>query len=299
MSFAMPETREELLEALREKNGAWLCAGGTDLMIRLREKKQFHYSLIDLTHMREMSVIEETKDTVRIGAAVTMTELERSAVVGRYLPALAKAASMVGSTQIRNRATIGGNVANASQSSDLTPVVLAYEAAAKVCDGTGTVRKQAVDEFVTGLGKTSLGDSDVILSFEFKKSDAISGFAKIGSRKSVAISKVNVCIKTDVEDGILQNVSVLLGAVGPKARRSHLIEHALGGMELEHPDEKLLKEAVYAQIEENIPDRKSKHYKKPAAYGIICDVLEDLKEQAKKTGGKKERPDQREVISGE
>ena len=282
MSFAMPETREELLKALRELDGARLCAGGTDLMIRLREEKQFHYSLIDLTHMREMAGIEETGETVRIGAAVTMTELERSAVVRRCLPALAEAASMVGSTQIRNRATIGGNVANASQSSDLMPVVLAYGASAQVCRKTGAVESCLVEELVKGLGKTTLEDGDVILAFEFRKSDALSSFAKIGSRKSVAISKVNVCIKAEVEEGGLKNVSVLLGAVGPKARRSPLIERVLEGMNLEHPDEERLKEAVYAQIEENIPDRKSKHYKKPAACGILYDALEDLREQGKR-----------------
>lgn len=107
MNFAMPKTREELARVLRENNGALLCAGGTDLMIRLREKKQFHYSLIDLTHMAEMAGIKETETSVIIGAAVTMDELERSSLIRRYLPALSKAASMVGSTQIRNRATIG------------------------------------------------------------------------------------------------------------------------------------------------------------------------------------------------
>ena len=219
MNFAMPKTREELARALRENNGALLCAGGTDLMIRLREKKQFHYSLIDLTHMAEMAGIKETETSVIIGAAVTMDELERSSLIRRYLPALSKAASMVGSTQIRNRATIGGNVANASQSSDLTPVILAYDTRAAVCDSTGGIRMLAVDEFVKGLGRTELGETDVILWFEVEKTAAFSGFAKVGSRKAVAISKINVCVKADIEDGILRNVSVFLGAVGPKARR--------------------------------------------------------------------------------
>ena len=280
MNFAMPKTREELARALRENNGALLCAGGTDLMIRLREKKQFHYSLIDLTHMAEMAGIKETETSVIIGAAVTMDELERSSLIRRYLPALSKAASMVGSTQIRNRATIGGDVANASQSSDLTPVILAYDTRAAVCDSTGGIRMLAVDEFVKGLGRTELGETDVILWFEVEKTAAFSGFAKVGSRKAVAISKINVCVKADIEDGILRNVSVFLGAVGPKARRSPFIELALEGMELSRRDERVLKEAVYDQIEDNIPDRSSKHYKKPAAYGIICDALEEIKPQS-------------------
>ena len=72
---------------------------------------------------------------------------------------------------------------------------------------------------------------------------------------------------------------MFLGAVGPKARRSPFIELALEGMELSRRDERVLKEAVYAQIEDNIPDRSSKHYKKPAACGIICDALEEIKSQ--------------------
>lgn len=281
MSFAMPVNREELVKALTEGNGALLCAGGTDLMIRLSEKKQFHYSIIDLTHMPEISGIEETDTIIRIGAAVTMDELERSPGVRRWIPALSKAASLVGSTQIRNRATIGGNIANASQSSDLTPVALAFGAVAAVCDSTGRIRMTAVDEFVRGLGKTDLGATDVILWFEFPKTGARSGFAKVGSRKAVAISKINICIKADVEDGIMRRVSVLLGAVGPRARRSPIIEQVLQGMSLHNPDEGVLKEAVYAQIEENIPDRSSRHYKKPAAFGILCDALDELREQEK------------------
>ena len=133
MNFFMPRNLEELADALKEKDeNTYLCAGGTDLVIHLRARKKFHYSLIDLTHLEEIKKIEETQDEILIGAAVTMTQLEKSPVIRKYIPALAKAASMVGSTQIRNRATVGGNVANASQSSDTTPVLLAYGAEAVV-----------------------------------------------------------------------------------------------------------------------------------------------------------------------
>lgn len=288
MSFAIPKTREELLLALKENPDARLCAGGTDLMIRLREKKEFHYSLIDLTHLPELSEIAEEEDVLRIGAAVTMDAFERSSAVKRWIPALQEAAALVGSTQIRNRATIGGNVANASQSSDLTPVLLAYEAQAAVCDQEGTVRLCPVDELVIGLEKTNLKNREVILWFLVKKSDFLSGFSKVGSRRAVAISKVNGCVKARVEDGRLKDVCVVLGAVGPKGRRSPLIEQALEGMPLEFLEEEVSRKAVYDQIEAHIPDRSSRHYKKSAACGVLFDMLEELLKQYKKRekGGK-------------
>lgn len=278
MSCMMPETLLELRKALREKDGnTWLCAGGTDLVIKLHEKKQFHYSLIDLTHLPVLSLIEETEDTVKIGAAVTMDELERSPLIKEWIPALAKAASMVGSTQIRNRATIGGNVANASQSADLTPVLLCYGAKALLCDSTGDIRSEEVDDLIVGLEKTTLSETDVILWFEIKKSTAFSGFSKVGSRKSVTISKINVCIKAEVQNKVLRHVSVTLGAVGIKAKKAPVIEKALEGIPVAELCDETVREAVYAQIEDNIPDRVSKHYKKSAAFGIVCDVLNELR----------------------
>lgn len=275
----MPETLTELTEALKEKDeNTWLCAGGTDLVIKLHEEKKFHYSLIDLTHLPVISCIEETEDTIKIGAAVTMDELERSERIKRWIPALSKAASMVGSTQIRNRATIGGNVANASQSSDLIPVLICYGAEAVLCDETGNTRTEKVDDFMIGLGKTFLKETDVILWFEIKKSPAFSGFAKIGSRKSVTISKVNVCIRGEVESGILKKVSVCLGAVGAKAKAAPIIEMALEGADTSHLCCEKIRTAVYEQIEDNIPDRISKHYKKSATFGIVSDVLNELRE---------------------
>ena len=278
MSFRIPYNLDELACALREKDeNTYLCAGGTDLVIHLRKEKNFHYSLIDLTHLPELSQITETEDMVVIGAGVTMTELEQSPVIRTWIPALAKAASMVGSTQIRNRATLGGNIANASQSSDTTPVLLAYGAEAEILDESGTVTRRLIDDFVEGLEKTSLGEREVILKFVLRKQKALSGFAKVGARKAVTISKINGCICTEIKEGCMIHPVVYLGAVGAKASRARLIEECLEGCMLSGCDEEKVRDAVYAQIEENIPGRPSKHYKKSAAFGVIDKILDDLR----------------------
>lgn len=285
MSFRIPHNLDELACALREKDeNTYLCAGGTDLVIHLRKEKNFHYSLIDLTHLPELSQITETEDMVVMGAGVTMTELEQSPVIRTWIPALAKAASMVGSTQIRNRATLGGNIANASQSSDTTPVLLAYGAEAEILDESGTVTRRLIDDFVEGLEKTSLGEREVILKFVVRKQKALSGFAKVGARKAVTISKINGCICTEIKEGCMIHPIVYLGAVGAKASRARLIEECLEGCMLSGCDEEKVRDAVYAQIEENIPGRPSKHYKKSAAFGVIDQILDDLRRAEEEAG---------------
>lgn len=285
MSFQMPQNLDELAAALREKDkNTYLCAGGTDLVIHLRKDKNFHYSLIDLTHLPELSKITETEDHVLIGAGVTMTELEQSPVIRKWMPALAKAASMVGSTQIRNRATLGGNVANASQSSDTTPVLLAYGAEAEILDESGAETIRLVDDFVEGLEKTSLGEREVILKFLVRKQNVLSGFAKVGTRKAVTISKINSCICAEIKEGCMAHPVVYLGAVGAKASRARLIEACLEGLSLSGCDEEKVRDAVYAQIEENIPDRPSKHYKKSAAFGVVDQILDDLRRAEEEAG---------------
>ena len=285
MSFQMPQNLDELAAALREKDkNTYLCAGGTALVIHLRKDKNFHYSLIDLTHLPELSKITETEDHVLIGAGVTMTELEQSPVIRKWMPALAKAASMVGSTQIRNRATLGGNVANASQSSDTTPVLLAYGAEAEILDESGAETIRLVDDFVEGLEKTSLGEREVILKFLVRKQNVLSGFAKVGTRKAVTISKINGCICAEIKEGCMVHPVVYLGAVGAKASRARLIEACLEGLSLSGCDEEKVRDAVYAQIEENIPDRPSKHYKKSAAFGVVDQILDDLRRAEEEAG---------------
>lgn len=280
MNFYIPKTQKELADALSKKDeNTYLCAGGTDLVIHLRNQKKFHYSLIDLTHMEELKKIEETEEEILIGSAVTMTELEKSPVIQNYMPGLAKAASMVGSTQIRNRATIGGNIANASQSSDTMPVLFAYETEAVVLNELGEEKRYLLEDLIEGLERNRLKEKEVLTRFIVKKDSSISGFSKVGSRKAVTISKINGCVKTVLKEDILTQVIVYLGAVGAKATRAGYIEQALEGQNLKEIDIRRLKEAVYAQIEANIPNRSSKHYKKSAALGVLDTILEDLKTQ--------------------
>lgn len=277
--FEAPNTIEELCSALRNKNkNTYVIAGGTDLIIHFNKKGIFGYEIIDITKLKELKEINETENEIIIGSAVTMTEIENSPLINKYVPALIDSAYNLGSQQIRNRATIGGNVANSSQSGDTIPVLFAYDANVEIINSSGTRRIDKIENVVEGLEKNSLNDDEVITNIIIKKTNSKSAFSKVGSRKTVTISKLNCCIKIDTSDDMVINNSVVyLGAVGPKPIRAKFIEEKLLNKNVNDIASADVHDAIYLQIEEAIPNRSSKHYKKSAAEGLVDDILNKLR----------------------
>jgi len=276
--FEAPNTIEQLCCALKNKDdNTYLIAGGTDLIIHFNKKGIFGYSIIDLTKLNEFKEINETDDKITIGACVTMTEIENSSVIKKYVPALIDSVYSLGSQQIRNKATIGGNVANSSQSGDNLTVLFAYDAKLEIINSSGVRRIEKIDNIVEGLEKNNLNFDEVITKIIIEKSSAMSAFAKVGSRKAVTISKLNCCIKINVKYNIIEHSVVYIGAVGPKPIRAEFIEEKILNKNINDMVSADLHDAVYMQIEDAIPNRSSKHYKKPAAEGLVDDILNKLR----------------------
>ena len=278
MKYEMPTTLSELSAMLHHKDDTvFLCAGSTDLMLHLKQKSYHEYGLIDLTHVKEMKKIDRKGNILHIGAAVTMSELEQSELVKACIPALGVAAGMVGSAQIRNLATLGGNTANASQSADTLTALMAYGADAVLLGADNQTRRVKVEDLIIGLGKHHIGCREAITEFLIPCDDSISFFSKVGSRKSVTISKLNGCLKASRKGNRINDVQIYLGAIGPKPVKASYIEEVLEGKAVDQIEEKILKAAIDQQIEVCIGDRPSKHYKKSAAFGIVHDLLEGFK----------------------
>lgn len=277
-NYISPKDINELHKALKHKDEkTYIIAGGTDLCIKFVKDKIFDYKIIDISRVEELINIVDTNDTIDIGACVTMTELENSSIIKKAIPALVDAAYNLGSNQIRNRATIGGNLANAAQCGDTIPVLFAYDAKVRILNSNHEYRYEKVRDLVTGIGITTLKDDEIITNIIVKKSDDISAFSKVGSRKTVTISKINCCGKFKIDDNnIITESEIYMGAVGIKPIKAIIIENALKGKKIEDMDSDL-EEAVQMQIESAIPDRSSKHYKKIAAVGIIEDMLFGLR----------------------
>lgn len=278
-NFISPKKIEELCEALKEKEkGTYVIGGGTDLIIHFNKKGIFDYKIIDITKLDELKEINENDFEITIGSCVTMTELENSSVINKYIPALVDSAYNLGSQQIRNKATIGGNVANASQSGDTLPVLFAYDATIEIINSAGKRRIDKIENVVEGLEKNNLNFDEIITKIIIKKSSSISAFSKVGSRKAVTISKINCCAKINLDDDMVIKESIIyLGAVGPKPIRANFIEEKILYKNINEILPKDVHEEVYMQIEKAIPNRSSKHYKKTAAEGLIEDILNKLR----------------------
>ena len=205
-----------------------------------------------------------------------MTSLYRSEIVKTKLKAIYKAAYELGSDQIRNRATIGGNVANASQSADVMLALFAYDAKVKIFTKDD---EKIVDirDFVIGREKTILNQDELISEIIVPKKDRISAFRKVGSRIAVTISKVSCAIDMAVKDEKVSDISVYLGAVGVKPTNAKLIEEYFLNKKLSEIELSKLQDIAYKEIELAIPTRESKYYKRVAIEGLIEDILGDLR----------------------
>lgn len=193
--------------------GARVLAGGTDLLVRIRSGRVEPTVVIDLKGISELCARVEILDVgVEIGALTTMAELQHHPTIGRYFPALMEAASSVGSVQIRNRATLAGNICNASPAADTAPALLIYEARVKITGGKHT-RTAPLDAFIVGPGKTSLRPGELVESIliPIPAEPQAAAFDRLTRRKGVDLATINVCCQV-FASGITR---FAVGAAGP------------------------------------------------------------------------------------
>lgn len=192
---------------------ARMFVGGTDVIVRLRHGAMKPAALIDLKRVRELSAQPERRgDSIRIGARVTMTTILQDEGIRRWFPALLEAAAVVGSIQIRNRATLVGNVCNASPAADTVPVLLVHDAVANIA-GPGGERRVPLSDFFVGPGRTVLRSGEVVVSLDLPIPTGPAGaaFGRLIRRRGVDLAVVNLCVL--LEAG--RPARMAFGAVGP------------------------------------------------------------------------------------
>ena len=229
----IPETLEEALR-IRKETGATILAGGSDLMVSnslgAGITPAFRGDVMIITGLKELKGITETADTVEIGALTTSAEIAESPVAPELLK---DAASHMGAIALRNSATIGGNIANASPKGDMPqPLILMdAEVVLKSLDGE---RRVLVDDFIIAHKKTELRDDEIITGIVIPKPQFTHIFyRKIGMRRANAISKLTLSAAATVRDGVLADFRASSGAAGPKVARSRKAEEILIGRKLE------------------------------------------------------------------
>lgn len=270
-----PRTLNELFSIYRPCME--FVAGGSDWVIKNHGRLAEETAVADLSLLEELKGISFVEGFLRIGAMETMTGIHSSALVRKYAAALADAAYVMGSEQIRNRATAGGNVANSSPAADTPPALAALGARAVAASAAGE-RALPIEE-VLGRNKNNLAAGEIIKEFIIPADKSrVSAFLKIGSRSQVSISRVNLAVSARYEEGLYKDARVYVGTLGSAALRCAGAEAALGapGFEEGFP------EALCAFAASAIPGRPTLSYKQSALRALSLDVTVLLMKRAGK-----------------
>jgi carbon-monoxide dehydrogenase medium subunit len=199
--YLKPSSIEEAIELLQKyENRAMLIAGGTDVMVGIRQNKFSPQVLISLKGVKGLDSIETYKNGLRIGALSTHNQLAESVLIRESFTALSDAVDHLGSLQIRNVATIGGNISNALPSADTACPLLVLNAQVKI-KGTQGERKLPINEFFMGPGKTALRSDEILLEFDIPSLPPNSGSAywKVARRKAMELPILGVALMLSIQ----------------------------------------------------------------------------------------------------
>jgi CO/xanthine dehydrogenase FAD-binding subunit len=233
MTFVQPHSLEEAVRHLEGDPGLVPAAGCTDLMVRGVEALHQMDRVIDLLSIPELRGIrpaEGAEGGLEIGATTPFSEIRRSAAVRSTFPALADAAGQIGGWQIQNRATLGGNLANASPAGDSLPVLLALNATVVLASARG-LREVSYDGFHAGYRKTAIQPGEIVarIRLPLPAPGTVQAFRKVGTREAQAISKVVVAMAGRIEDGRIADLRLAAGSVAPTPIRLRAAEDAVRG----------------------------------------------------------------------
>ncbi|MFH1115304.1 MAG: xanthine dehydrogenase family protein subunit M [Pseudomonadota bacterium] len=229
-----PSTLEDALKLLSELGGnAKVLAGGTDLLVRMKQKVDKPSHVISIARVPGLdAIIPRNSHGVTIGGAVSAAAISRHELLNdRFLP-LALAAGRLGAPMIRNRATIGGNLVNARPAADLPPACMVLNATFKLKSASGEREVAAVD-FFRGPGDADIEPNELLLAVNVETPAPWTGgaYTKLGARKTLEISMVNVAalITLQSPDGVITDARIALGAVAPTPVRAYAAEELLIG----------------------------------------------------------------------
>lgn len=223
--------QDALDAASASKGGSVFMAGGTDLLVQIKEGKIRPQCVIDVKGVHEIDGSAISGDEFSIGALTCIRTLETSPSVLEKVPLLAQAAAKLGSVQVRHRATIGGNLCNASPSAETAPALLALDAQAEIYGKTGT-RLVELGEFFLGPGATVLGDGEMLtrLKIPLTRNRQGSVYYKVSARKAMDLAFVGVAVLLELDgDDRISKARIALGAVAPTPIRVPSAEKLLEG----------------------------------------------------------------------
>ena len=272
------ETLQILSQASEETR---VLAGGTDILVNIQDGMLSPHTLVDIASLEELKQIEEKDGQLELGALVTHSQIAGSERLREKAPPLVQACAEIGSPQIRNLGTLGGNIITASPSGDTVPPLYVLEARLTLKSVKGK-RQIPIEQFFTGVKETIIRPEEILttISFPVLPASSKSFFKKLGQRKALAISKVSVAAIIDIQAGMIKDARIALGAVAPMVIRASQTETVLKGKTLEKD---VISQATKIIVTESraISDiRSTAEYRNEMVGVLLAQVMEEMLEES-------------------
>lgn len=251
ITLHLPKNLSEAVRLLGELEEARVLAGGTDLLVEIKQGLVMVKNLISLKKIKELKGIEKKGNRIRVGALSTLEEVMSDPLINQYIPALADAAASMASFQIRSMATVGGNISSAVPSADLPPTLIAAEATVELhCSDSS--REVSLSEFFTGPREMVCGKGELLTSVFIPLPPDETGiaFQKFALREASALAVVNVASRLTIKKGKIERALIVLGAVAPTPVLASKASGLLCGNK---PSDSLFEKAALTAREEGNP----------------------------------------------
>ena len=277
--YHAPTSVEEAVRLLSEYGGdASALAGGTDLIVRMKDGSHRPKHVVNLKRIAGLAEIKETREGIHMGALTRIRDIEKSELVGKRLPVLREAARTIGSVQIRNLATLGGNLCNASPSADTAVALLAYDAVAHIAGPRGD-RVVPLDGFFKGPGATVLERGEILTGVSAPKpaKNTVGRWLRV-ARASMDIATISLAVTLRLKDGAVEDSRFAWGTVAPTPMRTKDVEAYVKGRRLDHACIEEAAGLASRSIKPRESGRSRGPYKRRVAHGFVVEALTSLSE---------------------
>lgn len=279
-SYQLPKTLDEAVKTLSNAAGpARVVGGGTDLLLDIQQGRHAPvHTLVDVTRIPELTCVELRQDYLYVGAAAPVSRVVSSPLVIRHAAALVEAGSLIAGPQVRNTATLGGNVAHALPAADGTIALLALGAQVEVAGETGC-RRVPLAELFLGPGKSALGPDEILAGFYLplaapQGSYPASAFRRVMRPQGVALPVLNCAVWIARQGETVADLRIAAGPGGPVPFRSQRAEETLRGRTLDSAARAEALEALLAEARfRTSPHRASADYRRHLAAGLFEETL--------------------------
>ena len=281
ISVTTPKNLAEALELLAEKP-YHVLAGGTDVVIQARMKPDSQ-QLLNIFGLPELKQITENESSVTLGSAVTISDILRQEAVRRHFPVLIEACSRIGSTQVRNRGTLGGNIINAAPCADTVPPLILYNAIAHFQSKHGR-RDVAMQDVILKQYQTCIQPDELLVAVTIPKpaKTYYASYFQLGRRNAMNITRLSISAMLALDaNGCIEECILVDGSMFSRSQRLTPVEQALLGKPLTEETIAAIEQPLAEMIDAQIGKRWSSEYKKPVFIHVCQDVLRDIQAQLK------------------